>query len=75
MENDFLKALIQTALWGAYKSTGNEDYHVAYDLWVNNYESIIISQAAAINGRKGGQVKSEARARASRENGRKRVSK
>ena len=74
MKPDYLKALIQKALWDTYEATGNEDYHEAYDLWVDSYESIIISQAAIIHGRKGGQVKSDARAKASRENGRKRVS-
>jgi hypothetical protein len=71
MKPDYLKALIQKALWDTYKATGNEDYREAYDLWVNNYESIILSQSAAMLGTRGGSAKSEIKQNASRENGKK----
>lgn len=42
MDTDFVKSLIQTALWRAYKDTGDEIYKKLYEKWYNHYECIMI---------------------------------
>ncbi len=42
MEPDYIKSMIQQALWNEYERTGNEDYKKIYEAWYNQYEQISI---------------------------------
>lgn len=48
MEPDYIKSMIQEALWHEYKRTGNEDYKVIYELWYEKFELIDISVLGGI---------------------------
>jgi hypothetical protein len=43
MDKDYVKSLIQQALWNEYLRTGNADYEEIYKKWYENYEKIIIN--------------------------------
>ena len=38
--HSYIKSLIQVALWGEYKRTGNEEFKEIYDAWYDKYTDI-----------------------------------
>jgi hypothetical protein len=42
MKKDYIKSMIQEALWIAYKQTENKDYERIYNALYDNYNSIAI---------------------------------
>jgi len=40
--HEYLKSLIQQALWNEYARTENKDYKALYERWYENYEAIDI---------------------------------
>jgi hypothetical protein len=42
VDGDYIKSMIQQALWEAYQRTDNEEYKAIYDAWYENYEKIKI---------------------------------
>ncbi len=43
MDKDYVKSLIQQALWNEYLRTGNKEYKTLYEKWFENYETIKIN--------------------------------
>ena len=48
MDSDYIKALIQSALWKAYKITEDEHYKQLYECWYENFERIQISDLGEV---------------------------